>query len=139
MRELSGRLKEGNTITVFVSIISVIRSTSYSSLFSSYQNEKCTWDEISIYIYLFLTKLSFPNSSVQYDASHFYWHQYFDEGASFRTKEWKFWKFPVLLFASLIFATGLLFVPKSKPSFYWLKGVLSFKRATKLWKVYLKI
>ena len=50
--------------------------------------------------------------------SHFYWHQYFDEGASFRIKERKFWKFPVLLFALLIFATGLLFMLKSKPSFY---------------------
>ena len=43
---------------VFVSAVSVIRSTYSSVLFSSYQNKNCAWDEVSIYTLTLVLDLS---------------------------------------------------------------------------------
>ena len=70
LQELSGWLKTGNMIMVFISVVSL------DWLFSFYQNEKCAWIEVSTYtLNLVLDQTSFLNTSVQYDESHFYWHQ----------------------------------------------------------------
>ena len=70
LQELSGWLNTGNMIMVFISVVSL------DLLFSFYQNQKCAWIEVSIYtLNLVLDQTSFLNTSVQYDESHFYWHQ----------------------------------------------------------------
>ena len=75
LRELSGRPKRGNALMVFISVVSLIRCTTSPALFSSYQNKKCARDEVSKYTVTLVLDLRFPNTSVQYDASHCYWHQ----------------------------------------------------------------
>ena len=44
--------------------------TSSPALFSSYQNKKCVKDDVSICKVTAALDLRFPNTSVQYDASH---------------------------------------------------------------------
>ena len=46
---MSGRLKIGYTIMVFINAAFLIRSTSSTALVSSYQKEKCVGDEFFIY------------------------------------------------------------------------------------------
>ena len=46
--------------------------TSSPALFSSYQNKKHPWDEVSIYTVTLVLELSFPNTRLKYNASHFY-------------------------------------------------------------------
>ena len=49
-----------------------IRSTLSPEVFSSYQNEKCAWDEVYVYTVILAIDLTkFPNASVQYDARYF--------------------------------------------------------------------
>ena len=50
---------------VFISVVSLIRSTSFPALFSSYQNGKCARNEVSIYaVTLAIDPSFFPNTSV---------------------------------------------------------------------------
>ena len=74
LRELSTWLKRGNTIMIFVSVFSFIRSALYPALFTAYQKEKCTWYEVSKYTVNLVHDLSFPNISIQYDSIHFCKH-----------------------------------------------------------------
>ena len=53
---------------VFINVV-------FPALFSPYQNKKCSRDEVSKYAVTLALDLSFSNTSVQCDGSHFYWHQ----------------------------------------------------------------
>ena len=84
---MSVRLIRGNTVMVFISIAFHVQYSSSPALFSSYQKENTAWDEVSVYTVNLTLDLSFLITSIQYDASCFYGHHYFDEGAFFTLKK----------------------------------------------------
>ena len=49
---------------VFISVVSLIRSTSSRALFVPCQNKKCAWDEVFIYKVTFVRDLRFRNTSI---------------------------------------------------------------------------